>query len=150
MCKENQSGQINRINNTFSAYWSRIFLAFCLCLLLAKCVCADDLTVHFLDVGQGLCIYAESGDETLLYDGGGRDSSSFVVACLKQQNVEKIDYLICSHFDEDHMAGLIGCLHAFEVGSVILPEYQKESDLFISLMSAIAEKQLAVHYAYAG
>lgn len=39
---------------------------------------------------------------------------------LQQQGVETIDYLISSHYDEDHLAGLIGCLNAFEVRNIIV------------------------------
>ena len=38
------------------------------------------MTVHFLDVGQGLSILAQSDDQILIYDGGDSDKSSFVVA----------------------------------------------------------------------
>ena len=53
-----------------------------------------EMKVHFLDVDQGLSILVQSGDDTLIYDGGDRDTSSFVVSYLKEQGVEKIDYLI--------------------------------------------------------
>ena len=73
-----------------------------------------DMAVHFLDVGQGLSILVQSGGQNLLYDGGDRSASSFVVSYLKKQNVETIDYLIASHYDSDHISGLVGCLNAFE------------------------------------
>ena len=84
---------------------------------------AGDMTVHFLDVGQGLSILVQSEGQTMIYDGGDRSTSSFVVSYLKEQNVSKIDYLISSHYDSDHMAGLIGCLNAFEVDHVISSDY---------------------------
>ena len=71
-----------------------------------------DMAVHFLDVGQGLSILVQSGGQNLLYDGGDRSASSFVVSYLKKQNVETIDYLIASHYDSDHISGLVGCLNA--------------------------------------
>ncbi|MFR6330717.1 MAG: MBL fold metallo-hydrolase [Eisenbergiella sp.] len=71
-----------------------------------------DMAVHFLDVGQGLSILVQSGGQNLIYDGGDRSASSFVVSYLQQQNVQTIDYLIASHYDEDHIAGLVGCLNA--------------------------------------
>jgi len=55
-----------------------------------------DMAVHFLDVGQGLSIFVQSGGQNLIYDGGDRATSSFVVAYLKDQGVTDIDYLISS------------------------------------------------------
>ena len=48
---------------------------------------AGDMTVHFLDVGQGLSILVQSEGQTMIYDGGDRSTSSFVVSYLKEQNV---------------------------------------------------------------
>ena len=67
-----------------------------------------ELKVHFLDVGQGLSVLIQSEGQTLIYDGGDRKTSSFVVSYLKEQHVESIDYLVSSHDDSDHMAGLRG------------------------------------------
>ena len=75
---------------------------------------SGEMKVHFLDVGQGLSILAQSEGKTMIYDGGDRKTSRFVVSYLKEHGVSKIDYLISSHYDADHMAGLIGCLNAFE------------------------------------
>ncbi|MFR6137279.1 MAG: hypothetical protein ACLUI0_11860 [Blautia massiliensis (ex Durand et al. 2017)] len=58
------------------------------------------MAVHFLDVGQGLSILVQSQGENLLYDGGDRGHSSFVVSYLQKQNVSTIDYMISSHYDE--------------------------------------------------
>ena len=60
-----------------------------------------EMKVHFLDVGQGLSILVQSEDKNLIYDGGDRKTSSFVVSYLKKQNVKKLDYLISSHYDAD-------------------------------------------------
>ena len=40
------------------------------------------MTVHFLDVGQGLSILVQSEGQNLLYDGGPRSASSYVVCLL--------------------------------------------------------------------
>ena len=91
------------------------------------------MTVHFLDVGQGLSILVQSEGQNLLYDGGPRSASSYVVSYLQEQNVSEIDYLISSHYDEDHVSGLIGCLNAFQVDNVIGADYIHDSSLYGSL-----------------
>ena len=66
-----------------------------------------DMAVHFIDVGQGLATLVQSGGENLLYDGGNRSHADEVVQYLKNQEVETIDYMISSHYDEDHLGGLV-------------------------------------------
>ena len=93
-----------------------------------------EMKVHFLDVGQGLSILVQSEGKTMIYDGGDKKTSRFVVAYLKEQGVTEIDYLISSHYDADHMAGLIGCLNVFDVKNVISSNYVHTSKLYKSFV----------------
>lgn len=104
------------------------------------------MKVHFLDVGQGLSILVQLGDDVLIYDGGERDTSSFVVAYLKEQGIMEIDYLISSHYDADHVSGLIGCLYAFDVKKVIGSDYVHDSKLYTSFMEAVEQEGLEVEH----
>lgn len=105
-----------------------------------------EMTIHFLDVGQGLAILVQSDGQSLLYDGGDRSSSDFVVSYLKKQQIEKIDYLISSHYDEDHVSGLVGCLNTFEVSNVIGADYVHESGLYESFMDGVRSQGLEVQH----
>ena len=98
------------------------------------------LTVHYLDVGQGNAILAESEGHYMLIDGGARESSSFVVHYLKEQKIEKLDYILISHFDEDHLAGAIGALYNFPVDTLITPDYETDSAIYRSYEKAVKEK----------
>ena len=109
-----------------------------------------DMTVHFLDVGQGLSILAQSDDQTLIYDGGDSDKSSFVVAYLKEQGVTDIDYLISSHYDSDHVNGLIGCLNTFDVENVICSDYVHDSDTYQSFINTAQSKGLELQHPAVG
>lgn len=110
----------------------------------------DNMTVHYLDVGEGLSVFVQVGDQNLIYDGGGRQSSSFVVSYLKKLGVKEIDYLISSHYDADHLAGLIGCLNAFEVHHIIGAGYEHDSDLYQSFVDTAAEKELPIQHPKVG
>ena len=76
----------------------------------------------------------------MLIDGGNRKASSFVVSYLKRQNVESLDYILISHFDEDHLAGAIGALYQFPAGKVITADYETDSSIYKSYQDAM-EKQ---------
>ena len=108
------------------------------------------MKVHFLDVGQGLSILVQSDGQTMIYDGGDKSTSSFVVSYLQKQNVTTIDYLISSHYDSDHMAGLIGCLNAFDVKNVISSDYEHDSKLYQSFIQTVADKGLTMQHPAVG
>ena len=126
------------------------FLLLLMLLLPAFGVTAAEMKVHFLDVGQGLSILVQTDGKNLLYDGGGRNAASFVVSYLEDQGVENLDYLISSHYDEDHLSGLVGCLNRFSVGTVIGSDYVHESKLYSSFMDAVSAKGLEVQYPAVG
>lgn len=109
-----------------------------------------DMEIHFLDVGQGLSILVKSAGQTLLYDGGSRNSSSFVVSYLKNQGISTIDYMISSHYDEDHVSGLIGCLNAFTVKNVISSDYVHDSNLYQSFLDAVSSANLTCQHPSVG
>ena len=68
------------------------------------------LSVTFLDVGQGNCVLAESDGHYMLIDGGDRSHSSFVVSYLQQAGITALDYVLISHYDADHVSGVIGAV----------------------------------------
>ena len=95
------------------------------------------LEVHMLDVQQGLAVFLRQGDHCMLYDGGGRDASSFVVAYLKQQGVTHLDYIVASHYDEDHISGLIGAMHAFDCDRILDADYVSDTAIYQSFKRAV-------------
>ena len=105
--------------------------------------------VTMLDVDQGLCVLIEADGHTMVYDGGNRENSSRVVAYLRKNNIKEIDYLVASHYDEDHIAGLIGVLRTTSVGNAIIPSYQSNTKIYSSFMKAV-ESAKSVKYANAG
>ena len=74
--------------------------------------------VTFLDVGQGHATLFRTEEAAVLIDGGGRDTSSFVVSWLQEQGVSRLDLMVATHGDADHISGLIGVMNQFKVEEV--------------------------------
>ncbi|SEI66147.1 Metal-dependent hydrolase, beta-lactamase superfamily II [Deinococcus reticulitermitis] len=64
------------------------------------------LTIRFLDVGQGdsILITAPTG-QTMLVDGGR--SESRMRELIRQYEVKRLDAVVASHWDSDHITGLV-------------------------------------------
>lgn len=108
------------------------------------------LEVRVLDVGQGLSVVLSCGNHFLLYDGGPGSASSKVVSYLQQHVTYDLDYVIASHYDEDHLGGVIGAMHAFSVDTLIAPDYQTDTTIYTSFIRAAQERGIPVTYASAG
>ena len=92
------------------------------------------LSVTFLDVGQGNAVFIRSGDCSMLVDGGPPEASSAVVSFLKRQRISGLDYVIATHYDADHISGLVGVLHVFEVGTLLCPDYESDTGIYESFV----------------
>lgn len=68
------------------------------------------------DVGQGSAYLARKGTSHILIDVGPEDGR--ISTCLSDAGIERIDLLIISHFDADHVRGLAELIDAVEIGQV--------------------------------
>jgi len=105
---------------------------------MAPAIEKTGFSMTMLDVGQGLSLLIEADGHYMIYDGGGQSRSSYVVSYLKQHNVTKLDYLVASHYDEDHISGLIGVMNTTKVDQAITPDYLRETRVFNSFRSTLA------------
>lgn len=80
-----------------------------------------DLTVWFLDVGQGDSTLLCSGGEYLLIDGGPRESSDYLVTFLQKQGVQELKAVVCTHPHSDHAGGLPAVLAVFPTQAAYAP-----------------------------
>lgn len=103
-------------------------------------------SLTMLDVGQGLSVLVQADGEYLLYDGGGRGASSYVVAYLQQHAVTELEWLVASHYDEDHISGLVGVLHTTPVEQALMPDYTTDTQIHQSLQTVLGEKNVPVIY----
>ncbi|MGN0348100.1 MAG: ComEC/Rec2 family competence protein [Roseburia sp.] len=104
------------------------------------------LIVTFLDVGQGNAIVVEQDGAYMLIDGGDREYSSYVVSYLQSRGAEKLDYVIASHYDADHLNGVVGVLHAFSSDMVLAPDYETDTKIYASFYDIVEEKDLELVY----
>ena len=82
---------------------------------------APELTVWYIDVGQGDSALLESEGEYLLIDGGERENSSLLVSFLEKQGVQELKAVVCTHPHSDHGGGLPAVLAVFPTEAVYAP-----------------------------
>lgn len=103
------------------------------------------LLMHFIDVGQGdsTLIELPNGEVTLI-DGGSRSTRDQLVKYLKDQNIEKIHYLIGTHPHEDHIGGLPEIIRNFEIGKIYLPNKTNNTAIFEELLNEIKKNNITL------
>ena len=88
----------------------------------------NNYAVTFIDVGQGdsILINYPYNTSNILIDTGGSSynksnyiSNNIIIPCLKSIGINKLDYLIITHGDYDHMGEAIDLVENFKVEKVI-------------------------------
>ena len=79
---------------------------------------ADQLLVHFIDVGQGDAILLQHGDRFILVDSGPRAAEDELLDYLEERKIDRFDYLVATHPHEDHIGNLDEVLAAYSVDTV--------------------------------
>ena len=106
--------------------------------------------VHFLDVGQGDSILIRIKSKNILIDTGGNInfniSKNVLIPYFRSSGVKKIDYLILTHGDYDHMGEAINLVENFKVEKVIF-NCGPYNDLENELIEVLDKKKIK-YYSY--
>ena len=104
---------------------------------------AADLTLHFLDVGQGDGIAVRTpGGHWVLVDGGPRTGrwdagQRTVVPFLRRHGVRRLDAVVVTHADADHLGGISSIVRAVPTGLVLEPGGAPESPLYLAFLDEL-------------
>ena len=108
-----------------------------------------NLKIYFVDVGQGDCTLIQTHEKkNILIDGGGSEFGSFDVGesillpYLLNRGINKIDYMMISHFDSDHIGGLFYIMKNLKVDNIIISRQGKNSENFKKFIQIMSKKQI--------
>jgi competence protein ComEC len=117
-------------------------------------IAEDELTVHFIDVGQGDSQLITLHGKTMLIDAGEADYGDTVVSYIQNLGITKLDYIIATHPHSDHIGGLPKVIEKFEIGKVITPKLPPAktptTKVYENLIDAVDEKGGKLTAAVAG
>jgi competence protein ComEC len=111
---------------------------------------ADNLTTHFLDVGQGDSILIQFSGKNILVDGGEVSMGPRVSAYLKDHGVSSLDLVVASHPHSDHIGGLIAVLKSFPVRQVLDSGQVHSSQTYEEYLTLIDQKNIPFKVAERG
>lgn len=101
------------------------------------------LQVQFLDVGQGdsILVIAPNG-KTMLVDAGTKGAGRNVASYIKGLGITKLDFVVATHPDADHIGGLVPILQELEVGTFVDSGKEHTSQTFIDMLTLIDEHDI--------
>ncbi|MFC6824277.1 lamin tail domain-containing protein [Halopelagius fulvigenes] len=110
------------------------------------------LEVHFINVGQGssVLVVSPSGETMLIDSGDWRDDGEDVLRYLERQNVSRIDHLVTTHADADHIGGHAAVIEHYEtekggVGAVYDPGIPAASATYERYLDAVERHDVPLY-----
>ena len=109
-----------------------------------------NVTVKFIDVGQGEAILIALPEKTVLIDAGPTGSAPKIAQVLQELGRNKIDYLVATHPDEDHIGGMADVISSTQIGTIYAPNKTNNTATYRKFLAAIQNNNLQITLAEAG
>lgn len=109
-----------------------------------------NVTIKFIDVGQGEAILIALPEKTMLIDAGPTGSAPKITQVLHELGREKIDYLVATHPDEDHIGGMADVISSTQIGTIYAPNKTNNTATYRKFLTAIQNNNLQITLAEAG
>lgn len=103
---------------------------------------SENLTVHFIDVGQGDSELLQFAGMNVLIDGGTQDMGPRVESYLRSHGATSLDLLVATHPHEDHIGGLITILNDIPIKQVLDSGQAHTSQNFERYLNIIDQKNI--------
>jgi competence protein ComEC len=110
------------------------------------------LEVHYINVGQSLSVLVVGPTgETMLYDTGHyQDDGEHVLQYLQAHNISRIDHLVVSHNDADHIGGNAAIIEYYEteadgIGAVYDPGIAASTQTYSGYLDAIEQHDVTLY-----
>jgi competence protein ComEC len=132
--------------------WIRLLQIAALLILAVSPVALanENLTTHFIDVGQGDSILLQFNGKNALIDGGTHDMGPTVETYLRNHGVSSLDILVATHPHEDHIGGLITILKDLPVKQVLDSGQPHSSQVYETFLTLIDQKNIPYNVAQRG
>lgn len=132
-------------------HFKRILLAVIAIVFIAVMIAKTphDLKIYFINVGQGdSTLIVTPNDKKILIDGGGSSTydvgKNTLIPYLLDRKIKVLDYIIISHFDQDHVGGILSVLKELEVKKVVIGEQGEKSEQYKEFCEIVEKRKIPV------
>ena len=104
----------------------------------------DKLNIIFFYVGQADSSLIMAYDKTMLIDAGNNEDGKNIAKYIHELGINKIDYVVGTHSDEDHIGGLDDIIDSFEIGKIFMSKNGTEKVNYQNVIKAANKKNIEV------
>lgn len=97
----------------------------------------DELVITAFSVGKADALLLQTDAYVMLVDAGEEDDGPYLLEELSARGIEKVDMLLITHFDKDHVGGASYLMEHLEVKAVRMPDYQGERPEYLAFLKTL-------------
>ncbi len=108
--------------------------------------------VHFINVGQSVStlVVGPTGETMLVDTGHYNDDGKHVLQYLQRHDIERIDHLVVSHNDADHIGGNAAVINYYEteadgIGAIYDPGIAASTQTYEQYLDAVEEHDVTLY-----
>lgn len=95
------------------------------------------LTELSIDVGQGDATLIQCDGHAMLIDTGDNSKGTAVQLYLTKQGIGKLDYLVLTHPDADHIGGADVIITKFDIDRIFMSDYVQDTKTYEDVLNAL-------------
>lgn len=105
---------------------------------------AKKLEICAFSIGKADSVLLRCDEASILIDAGENGDGTKILEKLAACGVTKLDLLILTHFDKDHIGGADTIILNMPIDRIVMPAYEKDSTRFSELTEALSETDAEV------
>ncbi len=103
---------------------------------------APKLTVSAFSAGAADAFLITTENSAVLIDCAEKSFGKELVSCLTERGITRLDYLIITHFDKDHVGGAEKVIRSVAIDHVLQSDHPKESDAYGNYQAALLDAEI--------
>lgn len=102
----------------------------------------NNLQIYFFNAGKADAILVSKNNKYIMIDTGEELLASEILNYFKNNNITKLEYLIITHFDKDHVGSASKIIDNINIGEVLQSNYPKESEYYNNYLNSLEKKNI--------
>lgn len=104
---------------------------------MARTEMENTFLITAFSVGKADALLLQEGDTAILVDTGEEDDGAFLLQELQKRGIDRLDLLLVTHFDKDHVGSAALMMQNLEVDTVLLPDYEGDRPEYEAFLESL-------------
>lgn len=122
-----------------------LFFVSCNTINSTNITSSKNMTVHYIDVGQGDSILIQVNNKNMLIDAGTPECRDDLTEYLDNLNIKKLDYVIATHPHADHIGSMATIIKKYDIGAFYAPKKEHTTKTYEKMIDALVSKNLKIN-----